>query len=76
MFHVFERKENVASRVHESLNVFTHKFHILDHVALDVARYEGISLVCEMAFKNFNFVVKRYIRMTSMRCCRLFRETV
>jgi len=60
----------------EDLNLFTLKFHNLDHIAEDVARFGDLSLLDASPYEHFNFTLKQFIRMTSMRKQTTISEAV
>lgn len=64
------RLKMVAKNLFEDLedfNLFTLKFHMLDHIAEDVSRFGALNFVDASPFEHFNYVIKKFIRMTSMR---------
>lgn len=51
----------------EDTNLFTLKFHMLDHIVEDVARFENLNILDAFPYEHFNFILKTFSRMTSMR---------
>lgn len=66
MDDVLNRKSNEVFGDLEDIHFSTQKFHMLDRVVEGVVRYRDISLVDVLAFERFNFMVEKYMRMTSM----------
>lgn len=62
-------------REQEDKNLFTQKFCMLNYALEDVSRYGNLNLVDTTAYEHFNVIIKKYIRMTSMREESTFEET-
>lgn len=73
---IFKQKANEIVGILKTIKIFTQKFCILDHVVEDVSLYKEITLLDALDFEQFSFVVKTYIRITSMEKGRTFEENV
>ena len=60
----------------DDINLFTLKFHLLDHLCNDLARFGDLSLLDASPFEHFNYVIKSFIRMTSMRKSTTIEEAI
>lgn len=60
----------------EEVNLFTLKFHMLDHVSNDLYKFGILSFLDASAYEHFNFTIKKFIRMTSMRKLTTIEEAV
>lgn len=57
--HLFENLRNV--------NLFTIKFHLLGHIFEGLNRCGNLEYLSASLYEHFNYVIKKFIRMTSLR---------
>lgn len=60
----------------ENISLFTPKSLVLDHVAKSKSRFWLFSSLDAFAYKYFNYIIKIFIRMTSMSKNGTLKETV
>lgn len=59
----------------EDCNLATIKFHTLDRTQGDISLFGALNFLYTSSFKHFNYVLKKFIKLTSMRRGRTLEET-
>lgn len=60
----------------EEINLFTLKFHMFDNIVNEVSRIGALNFSHTSLFEHSSYVIKRFIKMTSMRHGNTLEEAV
>lgn len=59
----------------EESNLFTFKFHLLEHVCKDHSRFADLSALNDSRYEHFNFSIEKFILITPMRKVASVKKT-
>lgn len=78
-FEKIRRLKMLANKLIKEMkdfNLFTFKFHVLDHIMEDISQFGAINFSDVSLFEHFNYVIKNFIKMSSIRHGSTLEEAV
>lgn len=79
MIHKFEILARTGKEIFGAVDdiiFFTMKFHMLYHTAEDLERFDDVGYLDASPFEPFNYSIKSYLKMTSLRKGSTFEESL